>query len=305
MPRATFLLFALLHAAPALAADGGAAPWWIWPIAVFALSLALGAVAVVAGVGGGVLFVPIVGGFFPFHLDFVRGAGLLLALCGALSAGPSLLRNGLASLQLGMPLALVGSISSIGGALLGFALPTAALQAALGATICAIAFLMMRPSASAASGPPRPDALAAALGMHGVYRDPAASAAVPWAARRTAAGLALFALIGALAGMFGLGAGWANVAALNLLMGIPLKLSVGTSGFILSLIDTSAAWVYIHRGAVLPILVAPAIIGAMLGARLGVRWLRTVSPVTVRRLVVVLLLVAGLRALLKGLGVWS
>jgi uncharacterized membrane protein YfcA len=70
-------------------------------------------------------------------------------------------------------------------------------------------------------------------------------------------------------------------------------------------VDTSAAWVYINRGAVLPLLVAPSIIGVMLGARIGVRMLRTVSARAVRRLVVVLLLLAGLRALLKGLGVWS
>ncbi|MEJ0001331.1 MAG: hypothetical protein WDO13_20565 [Verrucomicrobiota bacterium] len=47
-----------------------------------------------AGVGGGVLFVPIVGSFFPFHLDFVRGAGVLLALAAALAAAPRLLRDG-------------------------------------------------------------------------------------------------------------------------------------------------------------------------------------------------------------------
>lgn len=47
----------------------------------------LGIIAVMAGVGGGVLFVPLVSGFFPFHLDFVRGAGLLVALAGALAAG--------------------------------------------------------------------------------------------------------------------------------------------------------------------------------------------------------------------------
>jgi hypothetical protein len=302
--RSSLFLIALLHAAPALAADGGATPWWIWPIALFVLSLALGVLAVVAGVGGGVLFVPIVGGFFPFHLDFVRGAGLLLALCGALSAGPSLLREGLASLRLGMPLALVGSISAIGGALLGLALPTEAVQVALGAAILGIALVMTKPPASTSGGAPAPDALAAALGMHGVYRDPASGEDAPWAARRTPGGLAVFALIGALAGMFGLGAGWANVAALNLLMGIPLKLSVGTSGFILSVIDSSAAWIYLNRGAVLPMLVAPSIIGVMLGARVGVRVLRVVSPGAVRRLVVIVLLVAGLRAILKGLGVW-
>src|SRR5687768_18427663 len=114
--------------------EAAALPWWIWPLALFAVTFLLGIVAVLAGVGGGVLFVPIVGGFFPFHLDFVRGAGLLLALCGALSATPSLLRNGLASLRLAMPLALIGSITSIGGALLGFALPTDFVQTALGLT---------------------------------------------------------------------------------------------------------------------------------------------------------------------------
>jgi hypothetical protein len=64
------------------------------------------------------------------------------------------------------------------------------------------------------------------------------------------------------------------VPALNLLLGIPLKLAVGTSGLILSVVDTSAAWVYIHRGAVLPVLVAPSIVGVMLGAKVGAQLLR-------------------------------
>ena len=94
-------------------------PWWVWPIALFAVSFAIGIVAVLAGVGGGVLFVPIVGSLFPFHLDFVRGAGLLVALSGALAAGPRLLQHGLANLRLALPLALVASTSSIGAILEG------------------------------------------------------------------------------------------------------------------------------------------------------------------------------------------
>ena len=278
--------------------------WWIWPLSLFVVSFAIGTVAVLAGVGGGVLFVPIVGGFFPFHLDFVRGAGLLLALSGALSAGPALLREGLASLRLAMPLALVGSITSIAGAMLGLALPTNVLQIALGATILGIVLLMtfVRTREGAAT---RPDPISAALRMNGVYHDAATGREVRWAVHRTPAGLVAFAGIGMLAGMFGLGAGWANVPVLNLLMGAPLKLSVGTSGFLLSVIDTSAAWVYLHRGAVLPMLVAPSIIGVMLGAKIGVRLLRVAPARTVRRVVLALLLVAGLRALLKGFGVWN
>lgn len=283
--------------------EAAAVAWWIWPIALFVLSLVLGVFAVLTGVGGAVLFVPIVSGFFPFHLDFVRGAGLLLALCGALSAGPSLLRSGLASLRLAMPLALIGSITSIGGALLGFALPADFVQTALGVTILAIVALMWRAATPQHRVPTVPDALGAALGMHGVYHDTATGRDVEWSVRHTPAAMAAFAAIGVLAGMFGLGAGWANVPVFNLLMGVPLKLSVGTSGFMLSVIDTSAAWIYINRGAVLPMLVAPSIIGVMLGARIGVRLLRTVPAAIVRRAVIGLLLVAGIRALLKGLGI--
>ena len=299
------LLVAMLLPATACAADASAAPWWVWPIALFAVTFLLGIAAVLGGIGGGVLFVPIVGGFFPFHLDFVRGVGLLLALSGALAAGPTLLRSGLASLRLAMPLALVGSIASIFGAMVGLALPTHLVQTALGAAILLIAVLMWRSRRSERPEVRAPDALGAALGMRGVFHDAATHADVDWRVHRTPVGLVLFAGIGFLAGMFGLGAGWANVPVLNLVMGAPLKVAVSTSGFLLSVIDTSAAWVYVNRGALLPMLVVPSILGVMLGARIGGRLLRTARAATVRRIVIVLLLLAGGRALAQGLGVWD
>lgn len=303
--RFAVLVSALVCASPAAAAGGGATPWWIWPAALFVVSFAIGIVAVLAGVGGGVLFVPIVGGFFPFHLDFVRGAGLLLALTGALSAGPASLRSGLASLRLAMPLAFVGSITSILGALLGFVLPTGALQVALGVIILALVVLM---AAAKSADYPRVadlDALAAALGLRGLFRESAAEREVDWKVHRTPAGLVAFAVIGLIGGLFGLGAGWANVPVLNLLMGAPIKLAVGTSGLAVSIINTSAAWIYLSRGAVLPMLAAPAVIGVMLGARIGVRLLKIAPATVVRRLVIVLLAVAGARALFLGFAAWA
>ncbi|MBK6862796.1 MAG: sulfite exporter TauE/SafE family protein [Ideonella sp.] len=301
------LVLALVLPAPAMAAGGAAAAvaWWVWPLALFVACFLMGIVAVPAGIGGGTLFVPLIGGFFPFHLDFVRGAGLMVALASALAAAPMLLRGGLASLRLALPLALLASASSIAGALLGLALPVQIVQTALGLIVLGIVALMLSARKSEFPKVARPDRLSAALHMHGIFVDGASGRQVEWQVHRTPLGLVVFLAIGVLAGMFGIGAGWANVPALNLLMGAPLKVSAGTSGLVLSLVDSSAAWVYVNRGAVLPMIAVPSVIGMMLGARIGARLLDVLKGSVIRKLVIALLLFAGLRALLKGLGLWA
>ena len=86
-------------------------------------------------------------------------------------------------------------------------------------------------------------------------------------------------------------------------MGAPLKVSVATSMFVLSIVDSSAAWVYLNQGAVLAIVTVPSIIGMMLGSTIGVRLLTVASASLLRKVVIALLLVAGGRALLKAFGI--
>lgn len=302
--RRALLVLLVFCVTPAFAATGaGAMPWWGWPLSLFVVCFALGIVAVPAGVGGGVLFVPIVGGFFPFHLDFVRGGGLLVALASALAASPGLLRLGLASLRLALPLSLLVAVSQIAGAMVGLILPAQIAQTALGVIILGIVVLMWTAKKSEVPGVQTADPLAAALRVNGVFHDTANAKDIHWIVHRTPMALVTFVFIGVLAGMFGLGAGWANVPTLNLLMGVPLKVAAGSSSLILSM-TSSAAWVYINQGAILPMVVVPSIIGMMMGAMIGVRLLKVVKASAIRRMVIGMLLFAGLRALLKGLGIW-
>lgn len=278
-------------------------PWWFYPLILFVLSFFLGVFAVLAGVGGGVLYVPIVSGFLPFHLDFVRGAGLIVALAGALAAGPGLLRSGMANLRLAIPMALIASTCAIVGAMIGLALPTDIVQTMLGATILGIVVLMIRAKKSIFPNVPKPDSLSQALKIMGVYHEPTIDKDINWQIHRTPIGLGLFVIIGVMAGMFGLGAGWANVPVLNLVMGAPIKISVATSKFLLSITDTSAAWIYLNNGAVLPLMVVPSVVGIMLGSFIGVRILGITKPTVIRYLVIIVLGIAGTKALLKGLGI--
>ncbi|MGB5895708.1 MAG: sulfite exporter TauE/SafE family protein, partial [Ignavibacteriaceae bacterium] len=261
--------------------------WWFYPLILLVLSFVLGVFAVLAGVGGGVLYVPIVSGFLPFHLDFVRGAGLIVALAGALAAGPGLLRIGMANLRLAIPMALIASTCAIFGAMIGLALPTDIVQTLLGATILGIVLLMLKAKKSVFPDVPKPDALSQALRIMGVYHEPTLNKDINWQIHRTPIGLSLFVIIGIMAGMFGLGAGWANVPVLNLVMGAPIKISVATSKFLLSITDTSAAWIYMNNGAVLPLMVVPSVVGIMLGSFIGVRILAITKPALIRKLVII------------------
>jgi uncharacterized membrane protein YfcA len=300
---------AILFAAPAaFAATQGVSdasmPWWAWPLLLFVVCFVLGVIAVPAGVGGGVLFVPIVGGFFPFHLDFVRATGLLVALASALASSPGLLRLGLANLRLALPLALIVSGSSIVGAFIGLLLPASIAQTSLALVIFGIVFLMLRAKKSDVPDVRLHCPLAQSLKITGVFHDAASDRKIEWVPHRTREGLLIFVVIGLLAGMFGLGAGWANVPTLNMLMGVPLKVAAGTSSLILSM-SSSAAWVYFIQGAVLPIIAAPSIIGMMLGAMIGTRLLTVLNSASIRKLVITVLIFAASRSLLKGLGIWN
>jgi hypothetical protein len=274
-------------------------------VILFIVTFLMGIVAVLGGVGGGVLFVPIIGGFFPFHIDFVRGAGLLVALAGALAAGPGLLKKGMADLRLAIPVAVIASSCAIVGAMIGLALPANIVNIALGGTILGIVVIMAIAKKSEYPEVKQADNLSTALRISGIYHEVSTGQDINWKIHRTPQGLATFIIIGVMAGMFGLGAGWANVPVLNLMMGAPLKVSVATSKFLLSITDTSAAWIYVNNGAVLPMMVAPSIIGIMLGSIVGVRILAKTKPAAIRYIVIFMLLFAGTRALLKGLGIWN
>ena len=300
-------LAALLVPLPALAdtASSSAMPWWGWAGLLFLVTFLIGIFGVMAGIGGGVLFVPLVGGFFPFHIDFVRGAGLFLALSTSLASAPQLLKANLASIKLSLPVAMIASGFSILGAYLGLwlsALSPAYVQGSLGVLILMIVVIMWTSKRSEHPLVRPDDPLSRLMELGGTYIEGSTGQKIEWTTHRTWIGLFCFAVVGLVAGMFGLGSGWASVPVLNLVMGAPIKIAVATSGFSLSVI-TTPAWIYLNKGGVLPLIVAPSIFGTMIGARIGAKLLPKVKPSFIRQLVIVVLALAGMRSLAKAFGI--
>lgn len=304
--------------------------------ALLVLCFLIGTAAVVAGVGGGVMFVPLASALFAIHVDFIRGAGLMVALVGAIAAAPALMERRLSRIRISIPLALAGSVGSVAGARLGLLVPEDAIMLALAILMLAVAGQTAyqgwrdhrrrdRPASDAhserstpsptaagtadtapangnepANAPP-PEGLSARLvrswRLYGSYLDPGSGEEVSWQARRIVPAMVLFIGVGMIGGALGVGAGWANVPVLASLMGLPLKMAAATSGLIIVANSGAAAWVYLRQGALDPLIVMPAVAGMIAGTRVGAKLLGRARPETVRLLVVTVLILAGARTL--------
>jgi len=281
--------------------------WWLWPIILFLFTFIIGIIAPMSGVGGGVLFVPLATAFFPFNVDFIRGTGLIMALTSALSSAPQFIKKGVANVKIMVPVVVVSIITSIVGGIVGLWITSAFpsgkyyITIALGLVLFLIFIVMITSKRVEYPEVESMDGLSQKLGLSSSWYEPTLEKIIEYKITRLPIGILCFAGVGFIAGMFGLGAGWANVPVLNLLMGAPIKVAVSTSMAIITVNDAAAAWIYLAKGAILPLIVVPSVIGITIGARIGA-WLAVkTKPKFIKYLVLAIMLFAALLDIFKGL----
>lgn len=284
-----------------------AVSWWIWPLILFLGTLIIGCVAPLSGLGGGVLFVPLATAFSPFNIDFIRGAGLMLALTSALFSAPQLIRKGMANLKIMTAIASVSAIASILGAVLGLwitnALPNGEnyILIALGAVLFFIFGVMITSKKTEFPPEGKEDSLTAKLGLTGSWFEPSLNRIVEYKAKRLLLGIGCFSVAGFIGGMFGMGAGWVGVPVLNLVMGLPVKVAAATSMTIITINSAAASWPYIANGSMLALIIVPSVIGVSIGASIGARLAVRAKPAFIKYLVIVVMLFCGLMNIYKGM----
>jgi len=278
-----------------------------WVVVLFVFTFVIGILAPIGGVGGGVLFVPLAAAFFPFSIDFVRGAGLIMALTSSLSSTPYLIRKGLSNLKIMIPAVVVSNITAIIGSIAGLwvtnTFPTGEsyIIIALGGILLVIFVFMLASRQIEFPQIKKIDTLSQRLKLDGRWYEPSSKEIYEYATTNLPLGLLMFSLVGFVAGMFGLGAGWASVPVLNLVMGAPIKVAVATSMAIITVNTSSASWVYLAKGAILPLICIPSIMGMSIGARVGAKLAAAAKPLIIKYLVMFIMLLAAVLDIVKGI----
>jgi uncharacterized membrane protein YfcA len=285
-----------------------AAAWGI-VAASFLLSTLIAIIAVLGGVGGGVLFTPILLGFTSVDTLLVRSTGLVVAMfSGLVSSGP-FMRRGLADIRLVFYCAIPIILGAMGGADSAIYLADhmgetgdALVRFLLGLVLVFIAVMFIVGGSRAEYPQPKQiDSLSRKLGLASSYWEESLGKKVDFHARRAVLGGVLFLLVGFTGGFFGLGGGWAVVPVLNLVMAVPLKVSAASSGVLLAIGNAAAIWPYIVKGALIAVLAAPWMLGQVIGGILGAHILTHIKAAFIRNILIGLLMLTSLKLISRGI----
>jgi uncharacterized membrane protein YfcA len=272
-------------------------------VIVFTGSVAAGFLGALAGLGGGVLIVPLLTVGFGIDIRYAIGASIVSVIATSSGAAATYVRDQITNLRVGMFLELATTTGAMAGAYLaGFVRP-AALFLVFGLILGSSAVpLLVRIGEELPEGVVG-DSWSKRLRLGSSYHEDALDQTVTYQVARVPLGLGMMWVAGLLSGLLGIGSGAFKVLAMDVGMRLPMKVSTTTSNFMIGVTAAASAGIYFSRGDVNPLIAAPVALGVLLGAGIGSRFLTRLRNKTLRLIFVPLLLVIALQMILRGLGV--
>lgn len=270
------------------------------PLVVLPVSAVAGFVGAMAGMGGGVVLIPVL---TALGLDIKRAIAVSIVSVIATSSGSAsaYVRDHITNLRVGMFLELFTMLGAMAGAAITLSATERPLFVVFGAVLLLSWGALWMRRHETWTPVAHQDRFSRWLGLEGRYHDQAAGRTIEYRATRAWLGGPLMFGAGVIAGLLGIGAGALKVLIHDLVMGLPPKVSTTTSNLIIGVTALSGASVYLAAGLVDPGLAAPVILGVTAGAFAGTRLLVRLTNERVRQIFLYVLALLGVEMIVRGL----
>ncbi len=280
-------------------------------LAFFLLSVAIAMISVIAGIGGGVIFTPLMLAFTGIDSLVVRGTGLIVAMFSGLISTGVFLKKGLGNYKLCMTLTLSQSVGALLGATLAVTAAKTAgavsegwMRTSLGVLLALIAiYLLLGGKKLEWPVIKKVDRVTAWLKLGGRYYDESEGQFRAYSVTRTPLGILLLFFIGVIGGFYGMGGGWAITPTLNMAMGLPLKLAAANSHIILGIGSCVSIWPYVNAGSIIPLFVLPWLSGQVIGGFIASHIFAKIRVKVVRLILIGIMVFTAFTLITKGLNI--
>jgi hypothetical protein len=269
-------------------------------IILLAVSILIGIIGSMLGIGGGIFLIPIMTLGLAIDIKVAAATSLVTIIVTSSTSASGYLKDGFVNVGLGMFLEMFTITGAIVGAILVVYIRPDIIEAIFG-IVLVYAAVYMRFSKDVACRPVAQGADAKRSRFTGRFFDQCSNQVLEYDVSNLPKGAGASVIAGNLSGLIGVGGGIVMVPAMNLWMSVPMKAASATSTFILGVTAVASALVYLSNGLMAPVITAVAAIGIFIGATLGTRAmpkitggaLRTVFPITIIVIAILMFLRAG------------
>ena len=258
-----------------------------------------GLVGSMTGMGGGVILVPALT-FFGVDIKHAIAASMISVIATSSGSAAAYVREHITNLKVGMFLEVFTILGAILGASITLVSGRGMLTILFGMVLIASAGTLLILKSGCAKTLEQ-DSVSRWLELTGDYYDEAEHKVVEYKGVRAYLGGPLMFVAGMIAGLLGIGAGALKVVIFDLVMSLPTKVSTTTSNLIIGVTALAGSSVYLAAGLIRPDLVAPVVLGVVLGASVGTRLLVRLKEATVGRLFIAVLVLLGGEMLVRGI----
>ncbi|SDL66522.1 sulfite exporter TauE/SafE family protein [Chryseobacterium taihuense] len=235
-------------------------------IILFLGAISAGLLGSLTGLGGGVIIIPLLTLGFGVPMHYAIGASLISVIGTSSGAAVAFVKEGFTNMRIGMFLEIATTAGAIVGALVSGMLNPNTIGIIF-ASILLLTVILNLKGKPDHQEPLIKGSLEDKLKLYGTFPDKGVIKS--YAARNTIPGFFMMMFAGAMSGLLGIGSGALKVLAMDNMMRLPFKVSTTTSNFMIGVTAVASSLIYFQRGEIIPVIVAPVLVGVVVGSFIG------------------------------------
>ncbi|WP_294296873.1 sulfite exporter TauE/SafE family protein [uncultured Chryseobacterium sp.] len=235
-------------------------------IILFLGAISAGLLGSLTGLGGGVIIIPLLTLGFGVPMHYAIGASLISVIGTSSGAAVAFVKEGFTNMRIGMFLEIATTAGAIVGALVSGMLNPNTIGIIF-ASILLLTVILNLKGKPDHQEPVVTGSLEEKLKLYGTFPDKGVLKS--YSARNTVPGFFMMMFAGAMSGLLGIGSGALKVLAMDNMMRLPFKVSTTTSNFMIGVTAVASSLIYFQRGEIIPVIVAPVLVGVVVGSFIG------------------------------------
>ena len=261
-------------------------------LVIFGISVVIGVLGSMLGIGGGVFLIPMLTGIVGLPIKTAIGASIVSVIATSTAAGAVYIGHGITHSRLAMVLEIATTLGALAGGFTAVLISPNILSGIFAVVLLYVAYSMGRGFKAKAS-PTSTGFLVTS------YEDPLTGNTVTYGAHNLVGGMLASFLAGNVSGLLGIGGGVIKVPVMNMIMRIPLRAAIATSNFMIGITAATSAIIYYKHGYIDLAVTIPTALGILIGAQAGSRLGGKVRSENLKKIFSVLLVIFSIIMFVK------